>query len=288
MTPTNGDGSVPVNGSGPESALPPADGNGASPPPDFSSSETLGTRREGRVRMAVLKALQQRDKAGREPDTTLLGAMPPSRNGGFPANGNPANGSGTKKRENEIQRMLTRGQSLLPPSVRDRLKGDFLPQVAPSMMRRGQWKASWLQVVVRLYVYSSAAFLWALRTLWEKIRGTDSEESRAIRLRLKIEKIGGTAVKLGQQMAMRIDFLPYEYSVELSKMLDRMVPFPVEYTLNRIESFLGRPLEEVFKEFIPVPIGSASVACVFSAYLANGERVAIKVRRPQIGEKFVA
>ena len=33
---------------------------------------------------------------------------------------------------------------------------------------------------------------------------------------------------------------------------------------------------------------SASVACVFSAYLETGERVAIKVRRPQIGEKFVA
>jgi len=61
-----------------------------------------------------------------------------------------------------------------------------------------------------------------------------------------------------------------------------------KYAIGRIEGFLGRPLGEIFKEFNPVPIGSASVACVFSAYLETGERVAIKVRRPQIGEKFVA
>jgi len=72
-----------------------------------------------------------------------------------------------------------------------------------------------------------------------------------------------SAVKLGQQLAMRIDLLPYEYTVELSKMLDRMIPFPVEYAILRIENFLGRPLGEVFKEFNPVPIGSASVCmCV--------------------------
>ena len=51
---------------------------------------------------------------------------------------------------------------------------------------------------------------------------------------------------------------------------------------------MGKPLLEVFAAFDPVPIGSASVACVFQAFLKNGDRVAVKVRRPGIGEKFVA
>jgi predicted unusual protein kinase regulating ubiquinone biosynthesis (AarF/ABC1/UbiB family) len=283
MTPTNGLDSAP-DGSGPESGLTPTGRDAASPPVDLSPTK-LGSRRGSRVRMAVLKALQEHGNLTRDGDSDPIPVPPHNGNG---HNGHKHNGSKSKTPDNGLERMLSRGKSLLPPSVRARLKGDFLPQVAPSMMRRTQWTASWIQVLVRLYIYSSAAFVWALGTLWEKLRGRDCEESRAIRLRLQIEKIGGTAVKLGQQMAMRIDMLPYEYTVELSKMLDRMVPFPAEYAIQRIETFLGRPHAEVFHNFDRTPIGSASVACVFSGYLDDGAHVAIKVRRPGIGRDFVA
>jgi predicted unusual protein kinase regulating ubiquinone biosynthesis (AarF/ABC1/UbiB family) len=71
-------------------------------------------------------------------------------------------------------------------------------------------------------------------------------------------------------------------------MLDRMPTFPTSYAIQRIEAVMGKPLLEVFAAFDPVPIGSASVACVYQAFLKSGDRVAIKVRRPGIGEKFVA
>ena len=142
--------------------------------------------------------------------------------------------------------------------------------------------------IARLLVYGFAGLRWSAQILWDKLHRVDSLERRAVRLREAIQRIGGTAVKLGQQMAMRIDLLPYEYTVELSKMLDRMPTFPTEYAIKRIECVLGKPILDVFAAFDPKPIGSASVACVFQAFLKNGDRVAIKVRRPGIGEKFVA
>jgi ubiquinone biosynthesis protein len=284
MIPT--EGSEPVPSTGSESKAEPS----GSP---AQSREKLSPRREGRVRIAVLKALQRHGNRGYAPDPSESSAAHPSSGAhhhGNGAHGNGTNGDGAngKAHGNGVKQMLYRGSGILPPAVRTRLKGDFLPQVAPSMMRRAKWEASWLLVITRLFVYSTAALRWAFGTLWDRLVGHDSEERRAIRLRHQIERIGGTAVKLGQQMAMRIDMLPYDYTVELSKMLDRMVPFPVEYAIQRIESFLGRPHQEIFHNFNPEPIGSASVACVFSGYLDDGAHVAIKIRRPNIGQQFVA
>ena len=157
-----------------------------------------------------------------------------------------------------------------------------MPQVTPAMMRQLSWSVSYFQTFARLMVYCTAAVRWSAEIAWDKLRRRDCLERRAVRLRVAIEKIGGTAVKLGQQMAMRIDLLPYEYSVELSKMMDRMPVFPTAYAIERIEKCLGKRLLDVFAAFDPEPIGSASMACVFQAFLKNGERVAIKVRRPAL------
>jgi hypothetical protein len=73
----------------------------------------------------------------------------------------------------------------------------------------------------------------------DKLLGRDSLELRAVRLREIIQRVGGTAVKLGQQAAMRTDLLPYAYSAELSKMLDNMPAFPVEYAIRRLTSRFG-------------------------------------------------
>jgi len=269
MTPTNGEGSVEGNGSPQPVRL---NGKAAASPPDPAPAKPRA-RREAAISSAVLKALKQRDPNGR---TTAASSDPV----------NPV-GNGSGDRDHPFHKR-SRGAGLLPPDVRKRLQADILPQVPPSTMRRGEWKTNWAQMFSRLFIYSWTAIKWIIQVGWDKVRGIDTLDRRAERFRVFIEILGGSAVKLGQQLSMRIDLLPYEYTVELSKMLDRMPPFPVEYAVKRIESFLGRPLGEVFKEFNPVPIGSASVACVFSAYLESGERVAIKIRRPRIGEQFMA
>jgi ubiquinone biosynthesis protein len=158
----------------------------------------------------------------------------------------------------------------------------------PDMMRQVVFKASLVTVVSRLMVWFLAVIRYFTGKYWDQLLRRDSVERRAIRLREIIERIGGTAVKIGQQMSMRIDLLPYAYGAELSKMMDKMPAFPTEYARAAIKRQIGKPLTEVFSIFDPEPIGSASVACVYQAILKNGEKVAVKVRRPRIGEIFVA
>jgi predicted unusual protein kinase regulating ubiquinone biosynthesis (AarF/ABC1/UbiB family) len=123
------------------------------------------------------------------------------------------------------------------------------------MMRQLNWTANIFQTFSRLMIYGFGGLRWASAILWDKLLRRDTIERRAVRLREAIERIGGSAVKVGQQMAMRIDLLPYEYTVELTKMLDRMPTFPTSYAIERIETVMGKPLLEVFTAFDPVPIG---------------------------------
>jgi ubiquinone biosynthesis protein len=115
-----------------------------------------------------------------------------------------------------------------------------------------------------------------------------SIERRAARLRQVFEEAGPTFQKLGQQLSMRADLLPYAYCTELAKMLDQAPSFPTDQAIAIIERNLRKPLSDVFEVFDPTPIGSASLACVYQAQLRTGERVAVKVRRPGIGPLIAA
>ncbi|MBT3369077.1 MAG: AarF/ABC1/UbiB kinase family protein, partial [Nitrospina sp.] len=65
-------------------------------------------------------------------------------------------------------------------------------------------------------------------------------------------------------------------------------PFPLEQALEIIERSTGQSWKDIFSVFDPEPVGSASIANVYQATLKNGEKVAVKVRRPGIGELFMA
>src|SRR5262249_39629000 len=126
-------------------------------------------------------------------------------------------------------------------------------------------------------------------TLWDVIRRRDSQDRRAVRLRRIFERAGGTLIKIGQQMSIRLDVLPVRYCEELALMLDSVPPFPSEDAIAVIERCTGKKLEEIFSAFDPQPIGSASIACVYQAVLRDGgEKVAVKVRRPGIWKLFEA
>jgi ubiquinone biosynthesis protein len=154
--------------------------------------------------------------------------------------------------------------------------------------RRVVFRAGIIRPIGRLFVWiwGFTRFLWGntLDRLW----GRSTEQSRAIRLRSVFEDAGATFTKLGQQLSMRADILPYAYCAELGKMLDQVPPFPTPQAIEIIERNLGRRLAEVFEVFDPEPIGSASLACVYQARLKTGERVAVKVRRPGIGPLIAA
>ena len=142
--------------------------------------------------------------------------------------------------------------------------------------------------MLRLFAWLGGAIRFYAGVIFDLLRGRDSVQNRAVRLRRMFENAGASFLKLGQQLSLRADILPYAYCAELGKMLDRAPPFPSKEAIEMIERNLGKRLDEVFDIFDPEPIGSASLACVYQARLKSGELVAVKVRRPGIGPLIAA
>lgn len=102
------------------------------------------------------------------------------------------------------------------------------------------------------------------------------------RLRLALEELGPTFIKLGQMLSTRTDLLPRDIAEELGKLQDQVFPLPFEVVRQEVEKDLGRSLDELFVEFDSCPLAAASIAQVHRARLFNGQEVAAKVRRPGI------
>ena len=102
------------------------------------------------------------------------------------------------------------------------------------------------------------------------------------RFRMAFEELGPTFVKLGQILSTRVDIFDAEWIEEFEKLQSNVAPIPVASIDELIESYLGRPMGEVFRSFDSVPVGSASIAQVHKAVLSDGETVAVKIKRPDI------
>ncbi len=102
------------------------------------------------------------------------------------------------------------------------------------------------------------------------------------RLRLALEELGPTFIKLGQLLSSRPDILSLEYTRELRKLQDRVPSVSIEAIREVIAAEFGRPAEALFAEFSTEPLAAASIAQVHRGRLHSGEEVVIKVRRPQI------
>ncbi len=108
--------------------------------------------------------------------------------------------------------------------------------------------------------------------------------SRYKRIRMAIEELGVTFIKLGQLLSNRTDMLPPAMLDELAQLQDRVPPIKAERVRRIVESELGKPLDQVFARFEETPIASASIAQVNYARLPDGKEVAVKVQRPGIQE----
>ena len=159
---------------------------------------------------------------------------------------------------------------------------------APTMARTVSFRAPIHLVAWRALLWGVAVLRFMVPTSLRGLVRRDSIERRAARLRGILESMGPTFHKVGQQMSVRADVLPYEYCRELGKLLDAAPPMPLKAALAAVERSCGGPLEQTYSALDPAPIGSASVACVYQATRLDGREVAIKVRRPKIGPITVA
>lgn len=144
------------------------------------------------------------------------------------------------------------------------------------------------QVSKRLLAWAWRAMMFLTLGWLDRLLRRDSRRRRANRLRIILQRLGPTAIKVGQQLSVRADLFPSEYCDELAKMLDLVPPFKFEFARKQIAKTIRCPLDRVFRRIDPDPIGSASLACVFQAQLLNGTLVAIKVKRPDIGNRMAA
>jgi ubiquinone biosynthesis protein len=110
----------------------------------------------------------------------------------------------------------------------------------------------------------------------------------AQRVRIALEELGPTFIKLGQVMATRVDLFPPSWIAEFEKLHSEVPPVPFDQLRPEVERALGRSPFEVFRDLDPRPFGSASIAQVHRAKLQDGTPVVLKIRRPGIRAKIDA
>ena len=135
-----------------------------------------------------------------------------------------------------------------------------------------------------------SGYLWLLA--WKPVLGQSLYNRRLVekhrrnsrRLTDAILELGGLFIKVGQLISILTNFLPPEFRAELEQLQDSIPARPLDEVRARIRKELGKSPEELFADFDPIPIASASLAQVHLATLSDGRKVAVKVQHADIEE----
>ena len=105
-------------------------------------------------------------------------------------------------------------------------------------------------------------------------------------VRLALEQLGATFIKLGQILSTRPDLLAPEYQRELAKLQDAAPPVRGDLMAAAVAAELGRPVDEAFASFELEPLAAASIGQAHAATLHGGTEVVVKVRRPGVVDEI--
>ncbi|MBN2005160.1 MAG: AarF/ABC1/UbiB kinase family protein [Anaerolineae bacterium] len=113
---------------------------------------------------------------------------------------------------------------------------------------------------------------------WEAERMPAVYGKNARKLKELLLALQGIFIKAGQLISILSNFLPDYFRKELEALQDKIPPRPLSEMTGRIRKELGKDPEEIFAEFNPTPVASASLAQVHLARLHDGRRVAVKIQ----------
>ncbi|MGB2925768.1 MAG: AarF/ABC1/UbiB kinase family protein [Limnothrix sp.] len=144
----------------------------------------------------------------------------------------------------------------------------------------------WLFVLTLIFKLIRNSKKWTYSGGFTEEKLTARRRIQAAWIKESFLELGPTFIKVGQLFSTRADLFPAEYVEELSQLQDRVPAFSYEQTKQLIETDLGKPLNELFHSFDPVPLAAASLGQVHKAQLHSGEEVVVKVQRPGLKQLF--
>jgi len=144
------------------------------------------------------------------------------------------------------------------------------------------------QIVAALFKSGLGYYIYELKLadhlFWHQKVEQKKPEELPKKVRMAMDELGGTFIKLGQLLSLRPDLIPKEYCDEFSKLQDNVSGFSYDDASNIIEKELKHSVDDVFSNLEREPIATASIGQVHKGKLRNGVRVVVKVQRPGIHE----
>src|ERR671928_652413 len=117
--------------------------------------------------------------------------------------------------------------------------------------------------------------------------GVEVAPEKLENLAADVERMGPTFIKLAQLLSTRADLLPQPYIDALTRLQDKVEPFPFTEVEQIVSTELGVRISKAFSDFQSEPIAAASLGQVHRAALRDGREVVVKVQRPEIREQIV-
>jgi ubiquinone biosynthesis protein len=118
----------------------------------------------------------------------------------------------------------------------------------------------------------------------QRVQKQDKPKDLPRKVRMALDELGGSFVKLGQLLSLRPDLIPEEFCKEFAELQDDVNGFSYGEVKEIVENELKHKLEDMFSHFEKEPIASASIGQVHKARLKNGIRAVVKVQRPGIDD----
>lgn len=156
----------------------------------------------------------------------------------------------------------------------------------PLATARVELKAPIGYTVIRSARYTAEGLRLCAMLAFDRLRGRRSAHDIGRRLRETFQRMGGAATRIARLAAARVDLLDDDICSELAQVVDVAPPLPLTEALECIERAAGMPVADVYDDFEQTPLSSGTIANIYRAKLKSGQRVAIKVRRPGIVQRF--